>query len=106
MRALATTAHTRSLLLPDVPTFTEAGWPKIDFSSWFAVFAPAGTPPATLELLNRQVVAAMQSPETKTKLLDAGFSVLGTSLADTDRMLKAEAPRWAAVVKATGFKGD
>ncbi len=106
MRALATTAATRSPLLPDVPTFAEAGLPKIDFSAWFAVFAPAGTPAATLDVLNRQIVAAMQSPETKAKLQEAGFSVLGTSRADTERMLKAEASRWAAVVKATGFKGD
>ena len=106
MRALATTAAQRSSVLPEVPTFTEAGLPKIDFSAWFAVFAPAGTPAAVLDLLNRQVVAAVQAPETRAKLLEAGFSVLGTPRADTERMLKAEASRWAAVVKATGFKGD
>ena len=106
MRALATTAAQRSTVLPDVPTFTEAGLPKIDFSAWFAVFAPTGTPAAVLDLLNRQVVAAVQAPETRAKLLEAGFSVYGTPRADTERMLKAEASRWAAVVKATGFKGD
>jgi tripartite-type tricarboxylate transporter receptor subunit TctC len=105
-RALATTAAQRSPLLPEVPTFAEAGWPRIDFSAWFAVLAPAGTPEAALEALNRQVVAAMQSPEVKQKLQEAGFTVLGTSRADTERLLKAEAPRWAAVVKATGFKAD
>ncbi len=106
MRALATTAAQRSPLLPEVPTFTEAGMPKIDFSAWFAIFAPAATPPATLDLLNRQIVATLQTPETRAKLTEAGFSVLGTSRADTDKMLKAEAARWAAAVKATGFKGD
>lgn len=106
MRALATTAPQRSPLLPEVPTFAEAGMAKIDFSAWFAVFAPAGTPAPALDLLNRQIVAALQTPETKARLVEAGFSVLGTSRADTDRMLKAEAQRWAAVVKATGFKGD
>ena len=106
MRALATTAAQRSPLLPDVPTFTEAGMPGIDFSAWFAVFAPAGTPPAVLDQLNRQVVAAVKSPDTRTKLVEAGFSVTGTSRADTEKMLKAESTRWAAVVKATGFKGD
>ena len=106
MRALATTAAVRSPLLPEVPTFAEAGYPKIDFSAWFAVFAPVGTPSAVIDQLNRQIVAAVQSPETRAKLQEAGFSVLGTSRADTERMLKAEAARWAAVVKATGFKGD
>ncbi|MFM2067900.1 MAG: hypothetical protein RLZZ584_2809 [Pseudomonadota bacterium] len=106
MRALATTAAQRSPLLPDVPTFTEAGMPNIDFSAWFAVFAPAGTPAAIVDQLNRQVVAAVQSPETRAKLVEAGFSVTGTSRADTEKMLKAEAARWAGVVRATGFKGD
>lgn len=106
MRALATTAATRSPLLPEVPTFAEAGLAKIDFSAWFAIFAPAGTPAAALDVLNRNIVAALQAPETKTKLVEAGFSVIGSSRADTEKMLKAEAARWAAVVKATGFKGD
>ncbi len=106
VRALATTAAARSPLLPDVPTFAEAGWPKLDFTAWFALFAPAGTPPAVLDLLNRQAVAAVQSPEVKARLQEAGFTVLGTSRADTERMLKAETQRWAEVVKATGFKAD
>lgn len=106
MRALATTAPARSTLLPDVPTFAEAGFPKIDFGAWFVVFAPAGTPAAAIDVLNRQLVAAVQSPEAKAKLQEAGFSVVGSSRADTEKMLKAEAARWAAVVKATGFKGD
>lgn len=106
MRALATTAATRSPLLPEVPTFTEAGLPKVDFSAWFAVFAPAGTPTSALDVLNRNIVAALQSPDTKAKLVEAGFSVIGSSRADTEKMLKAEAARWATVVKATGFKGD
>ena len=106
MRALATTAAQRSPLLPDVPTFAEAGWPKIDFAAWFAVFVPAGTPDAVANALNRHVVAAVQAPEVKQKLQEAGFTVLGTTRADTERMLKAEAPRWAGVVKAAGFKGD
>jgi tripartite-type tricarboxylate transporter receptor subunit TctC len=106
MRALATTAATRSTLLPEVPTFSESGMPKVDFSAWFAVFAPAGTPPAILDSLNKQVVAAVQSADVKQKLVDAGFTVTGTARADAERMVKAEAPRWATVVKATGFKGD
>ncbi|MET0334950.1 MAG: tripartite tricarboxylate transporter substrate binding protein [Rhizobacter sp.] len=106
MRALATTAPTRSPLLPDVPTFTEAGLAKVDFSAWFALFAPAGTSPAILDSLSKQAIAAVQSPDVKQKLIDAGFTVTGTSRADAEKMVKAEAPRWAAIVKATGFKGD
>jgi tripartite-type tricarboxylate transporter receptor subunit TctC len=106
MRALATTAAQRSPLLPDVPTFTEAGMPKIDFSAWFAIFVPAGTPAPVVDLLSRQLLAAVQAPETKAKLVEAGFSVTGTARADTEKMIKAESARWAGIVKATGFKGD
>jgi tripartite-type tricarboxylate transporter receptor subunit TctC len=106
LRALATTAPQRSPLLPDVPTFTEAGYPKIDISAWFAVMAPTGTPAPVLDTLNRQVLAALQTPDLRQKIIEAGFSVSGTSRADTDRMLRSEGQRWAAIVKASGFKGD
>lgn len=106
LRALATTAPQRSPLLPDVPTFTEAGFAKIDISAWFAVMAPAGTPAAILDTLNRQVVAALQTGELRQKIIEAGFSVSGTARADTDRMLRGEGQRWAVIVKASGFKGD
>jgi tripartite-type tricarboxylate transporter receptor subunit TctC len=106
MRPLATTAAERSPLLPNVPTFAESGLPKIDFSAWFAFFVPAGTPAPIVETLNRQIVAAVRHPEVKQKLEEAGFRVLGTSRSDAEKMVRAEAPRWAAVVKATGFKGD
>jgi tripartite-type tricarboxylate transporter receptor subunit TctC len=106
LRALAITAPQRSPLLPDVPTFTEAGYPKADFSAWFAVLVPAATPPAMLEAMNQKVAAAVKSPEVRQKLQEAGFSVLGTSRADTERMLKAEQARWAQIVKAAGFSAD
>lgn len=106
LRALATTAAQRSPLLPDVPTFAQAGWPKVDFSAWFAVLAPAGTAESTLDAMNRQVVAAIRSPEVTQKLQEAGFAVLGTTRAETAQLLQSEAQRWAAVVKATGFKVD
>ena len=106
MRALATTAPQRLPQLPDVPTFTEAGLPKIDVTAWFAVFAPAGTPEPVQDTLARAVAAAVQAPDVKAKLQEAGFNVLGTGRADTVRMLREEGPRWVRVVKASGFKGD
>jgi tripartite-type tricarboxylate transporter receptor subunit TctC len=106
MRALATTAAQRLAVLPEVPTFTEAGYPKADFASWFAVLVPTGTPGAVVDVLNRQIVAALQSPEVRQKLQEGGFNVIASSRADTERMLKAEAARWAGIVKASGFKAD
>lgn len=106
LRALATTATRRSALLPEVPTFAEVGHAAVNFSAWFAVFAPAGTPAPLLDLLNREVAAAVQTPAVRKQLEDAGFTVLGTSRPDTQRLLESEAQRWAAVAKATGFHID
>jgi len=107
LRALATTARERAPQLPpEVPTFAEAGFPKLDFAAWFVVFAPAGTPAAVQELLERQLLAALQAPELRARLQEAGFSVVGAGRAATQRMLEAEARRWTAVVRASGFKGD
>jgi len=106
MRGLAITASQRSTLLADVPTVAEAGFPKLNLSAWLGVLAPAGTPGPVLDLLNKRFVEAVQSPEVRQKLVEAGFTVTGTSRPDTDRMLKAEAARWGALVKSTGFRGD
>lgn len=106
MRALATTAPVRSSLLPQVPTMTESGFSKIDISAWFALMAPQGTPAAVLDLLSKEAIASIQSPETMAKVTEAGFSVLGTSRAETDKLLRSESTRWAEVVKASGFRGD
>ncbi len=106
MKALAITARTRSPLLLDVPTTAEAGMPRLGFSAWLGVLAPSGTPPAILDQLNGRLVEAVKSADVQQKLVDAGFSVTGTTRPDTDRMLKAESVRWGTVVKNTGFKGD
>jgi tripartite-type tricarboxylate transporter receptor subunit TctC len=106
MRALATTAPQRSPLLPEVPTFAETGFPKADFSAWFVLFAPAGTPANVVAALNAQVVAAVRSPEVRHRLEEAGFSILGTSAEDARRMIATDSVRWQKVVAATGFKGD
>lgn len=104
VRALATTAAQRSTLLPDVPTFAEAGLPKVDFSSWLAFFVPAGTPQAVVATLNQAIVGAMGDVQVKDKLGEAGFQVLGTSPAQAQAMVKAEALRWAEIVKGSGLK--
>lgn len=106
MRALATTAGARSSLLPEVPTFAEAGLPKVDFSAWFAVFAPAGTPAALQDSLSQQLAAAVKAPEVRQKLIEAGFSVTGTGRAEAERMVRAEGARWASAVRASGFRAD
>jgi len=106
MRGLAITSAQRSPLLPEVPTVAEVGLPKLNLSAWLGVLAPAGTPTPVLDLLNQRFVEAVKTPEVRQKLIEAGFTVTGTSRSDTDRLLKVEAARWGALVKSTGFRGD
>ncbi|MCM5682433.1 tripartite tricarboxylate transporter substrate-binding protein [Schlegelella sp. S2-27] len=106
MRALASTAAARVPQLPEVPTFIESHVRGIDVSAWFAFFVPAGTPASVAELLARQLVAAVQADDVKRKLTEAGFSVTGTSPVQAQQMVRAEAERWAGIVRKTGFKGD
>ena len=106
MRALATTAPVRSPLLPEVPTFTESGFPKADFSAWFCLFVPAGTPEAIISALNAQVLAALKDADLRRRLEEAGFTIVGTSPEAAKRMITGENVKWKKVVTATGFKGD
>jgi tripartite-type tricarboxylate transporter receptor subunit TctC len=106
MIALATTASARSPLLPDVPTFAEAGFPKMDVAAWFALFVPTATPEAQQDALARQAQAALQAADVRQTLQQAGFTVVASGRADAARMVKAEAARWAGIVKASGFKAD
>jgi tripartite-type tricarboxylate transporter receptor subunit TctC len=106
VRALATTAQARSALLPEVPTFAESGLPQVDFSAWFALMAPAETPAATLDMLNRATLDALQSAQVRKTLEEAGFTITGTGRADAARMMKSEAVRWASAVRTSGFKAD
>lgn len=106
VKGLATTAPKRSHLLPDVPTFAEQGYPKADFSAWFAVFAPAGTPEPIMKLLSEKVAASVKDAEIQKTLMEAGFSVTGTTRDEVGRMIAADTPRWKSVVESSGFRGD
>jgi tripartite-type tricarboxylate transporter receptor subunit TctC len=106
VRALAVTSAKRSPLLPDVPTFTEAGLPQVDFASWFCLFVPAGTPQPIMDKLTREVNAAVNAPDARQRLEESGFSIVGSSQAEAQKMVRAETVRWSKIVAATGFKGD
>ncbi|MBV7483262.1 tripartite tricarboxylate transporter substrate binding protein [Bordetella sp. BOR01] len=106
MRALAVTGAQPSAALPGVPTFAQAGYGKVDFGAWFALFAPAGTPAAILDRLQADSAAALRAPDAARTLGDAGFTVVGSSRQDLQRLLDSETQRWSAIVKATGFKAN
>ncbi|WP_338794692.1 tripartite tricarboxylate transporter substrate binding protein [Acidovorax sp. DW039] len=104
--ALGTTGGTRTNVLPDVPTIKEQGYPSLEFNSWFGIVAPGKTPPEVLSRLQADIIKAVQSPEGKAKLEDAGFRVTGTTREEFARIIAADTVTWGKAVAATGFKAD
>jgi tripartite-type tricarboxylate transporter receptor subunit TctC len=106
LKALAVTSAKRSPLLPDVPSITELGYKEFDDYTWFGFMAPLGTPPAIVEKLNAALNKAMESPEVVDKFAQLGLASARNSEAEFGSFLKAEVPKWAAVVKSSGAKAD
>lgn len=104
LRALAVTTSYRSPALPAVPTVAEAGGPPgFSVESWQGYFAPAGTPPAIVEKINRDIAAVLQAPDVRTQLESQGFQVAGGSPGDLAQSLRAEQPRYAQAIRTAGL---
>ena len=106
LKALAVTSATRSPLLPDVPSITEYGFKEFDDYTWFGFFAPVGTPPDVIIKLNAAINKAMASAEVVDRFAQLGMASSPNSAAEFGAFLKAEVPKWAAVVKSSGAKAD
>lgn len=103
LHALAVTTSYRSPALPDVPTMAEAGLPGFSVESWQGYFAPAGTPPAVVEKINRDMQTVLQSAEVRAKLEDLGFRIAGGTPADLAASLRTERPRYAQAIRTAGI---
>jgi tripartite-type tricarboxylate transporter receptor subunit TctC len=104
LRALAVASRTRASLLPDVPTTLEAGFPDSDYTFWIGMFAPAKTPPAIIEKLNRELAAAVAAPAVREKLAGYGVDAMPLSVAQFDALVKSELTRNATFAKTIGLK--
>ena len=102
IRMLATSGPTRSPFLPDVPTFREAGY-DLEATGWYGIFVPAKTPDDVVSRLNKAVVAAVQAPDVRERLLAVGLQPTGTSAEEFARIQKTDSEFWAQAVKASGF---
>ncbi|SFD71995.1 tripartite tricarboxylate transporter substrate binding protein [Paracidovorax konjaci] len=104
LRALAVTTSYRSPALPDVPTVAEAGGPPgFSVESWQGYFAPAGTPPAIVAKINRDIGTVLQSPEVRAQLEAQGFKVAGGTPQALAESLQAERPLYAKAIKTAGL---
>lgn len=102
MRALAVGSRERSAALPDVPTAHEAGLPGYESYNWHAVFVAAGTPAAVVARLERAARAAVASPATNRRLVEAGVDPRGTTAAELEAFWDAQMKAWIPIVRSSG----
>lgn len=103
IRILATSDSERSPLVPDVPTFKESGYDIVG-TSWYAVYAPVGTPAAVVERYAKIFSEALKKPELKKRLLELGLYATGSTPAEIAAIHKKDSAFWGEAVKISGFK--
>lgn len=106
VRALAVSSGQRNAALPDVPTVQQAGVAGYDVASWNAIAAPAGTPPAVVEQLNRAVREAVASPAVQDRLGKAGLRLAAGTPAELQALLAGEIRRWGDVIRAAKIEPE
>jgi len=105
VRIIAVTGGTRDAQVPEVPTLKEAGV-NMEATAWFAMYAPAGLPPATLAKLEQAVGAAVKKPAMQERLRGLGYIPVGSTSAELAAAQRADLARWEKPIKATGIQLD
>jgi tripartite-type tricarboxylate transporter receptor subunit TctC len=106
LRALGVTSAKRASGAPDVPTIAEAGVPGYEAVQWFGVLGPAGTPPAIVTRLHKEIVRTIRAPEISQKLVSDGADPVGSSPEEFAAFLRSETTKWARVAQEVGIKPE
>ncbi len=106
IRPLAVTTTQRSAALPDVPTLAESGFPGFSISTWYGVWAPAGTPAAVVQRLSREIGAIVRTPEVRQQFAGLGAEPVGNTPEEFAAYTRSELAKWAGIVKRSGAKVD
>lgn len=104
IRILGTFAHQRSTALPDVPTFTEAGYPSASGSGWYSLWARQGTPPEAIATVNRAVNLTLADPKLQAKWAELSLQPDPRTPQELEALRVAEIAKWSPVIKASGFQ--
>jgi tripartite-type tricarboxylate transporter receptor subunit TctC len=103
LRGLAVTTAKRTPAAPNLPPIAEVGVPGFDVSSWYALFAPARTPPEIIRKMHADTVAALTDPVTRERLEQLGVVVIGSTPAELAATLKSEMDKWGPIIKEAGI---
>lgn len=106
VNAIAVSSAKRDAALPNVPTMKESGYPDMVVDSWVALLAPAKTPTAIIERLQRETAAALAQPDVRERLLGLGINPVGNSAEEFAAQWRADMAKYEAVVKAAGIKAE
>ena len=106
MKAIGMTSKKRSVIAPDVPAVSEAGYPDYDFGSWYALLAPAGTPRDIILRLHRESERAMVLPDFRTRMMGIGVEGGGGTPEELGSLIRNESAQWGKVIAAAGLKAD
>ena len=106
LRALAVTSAQPSAVAPGLPTVAASGLPGYESGSTLGVFAPAATPAAIVNLLNREIVQFLNMPSTRERLLKAGIDVVGSSPAQFAAAIKTDMARIGKIIRDAGIRTD
>jgi len=107
LRALAVTTLRRNPGAPEIPTVAEAlHIPDYEVDSWYAMFAPAKTPPAIVARMQKEIARVIRLPDVKQKLLEQGGDAVGSTPEELDRVVKGELKKWAELIRDAKIKVD
>jgi tripartite-type tricarboxylate transporter receptor subunit TctC len=103
MRPLGVTKSERLVLLPEVPTIAEAGLPGFESIGWNGILAPAATSRTIVDRLNREVIAALRTPEVLAQLTAQAIEPVGNTPEEFAKIIRADVAKWANVLKRAGI---
>ncbi len=106
LRPVAVTSVTRSRLMPELPTISEAGVPGYEFVSWYGILAPAGTPKAVIAKLNTATGEIMQLPDVAARVHSEDMDVIRRTPQQFDEVRAAMVAKWEKVIRQTGIQAD
>jgi tripartite-type tricarboxylate transporter receptor subunit TctC len=104
VRLLAQSGETRSRSLPEIPTLVESGYPGLTLESWYAAFAPLGTPPAVIARLNAAISTALADPATRELFLKSATEPVGGTPNDLERAARADSDKYARLVSELNIR--